>query len=343
MKVSMIQLQAAIDRAALPSDTFEQIHAELTADQERVSGFEIAHISYYLGALLIIGAMGWFITNGWDRLPGSTIMAIAVGYGILFGATGSLLFQRAATRMPGGLLTTVAICMTPLAVYGLERTLGWWPANDPGSYSRFHPYIHASWVLMEVATIAVAGIGLWFTRFSFITAPAAYALWYLSMDATAWFFGTQWNFHQECRISIVFGLGMLVLAYLLDGIPEIDLSFWFYLFGLLTVTGGLTLLGGGNQLAKAIYCLIHLAMIPLAVILQRRVFLVFGAIGVFSYLMGEATGYFRNSLGFTFSLTAIGVLFIAAGIAYKRNEKVLATRLSPWVPARVRHRHICLV
>jgi hypothetical protein len=80
-------------------------------------------------------------------------------------------------------------------------------------------------------------------------------------------------------------------------------------------------------------------MIALAIILQRRAFLIFGAIGVFAYLMGEAEGYFRNSLGFTVSLTLIGVLFIAAGIAYKRNERVLEARLSPFVPNRVRHRH----
>jgi len=51
------------------------------------------------------------------------------------------------------------------------------------------PYINASWVVMEVATIAVAGALLWVVRFPFITAPAAYALWYLSMDGTALIFG----------------------------------------------------------------------------------------------------------------------------------------------------------
>jgi hypothetical protein len=58
--------------------------------------------------------------------------------------------------------------------------------------------------------------------------------------------------------------------------------------------------------------------------------------------MGEAQGYFRNSLGFTFSLTLIGILFIAAGIAYKRNEKLLEAKLSPLIPSRIRHRHAAL-
>jgi len=342
-KFSLGQLRIAVERAGLSPDIFESIRSALIVDEDSAPSFELAHISYYLGALLIIGAMGWFITSAWDRLSGSTLTAIAIAYAILFGTVGVRLSAKAATKIPGGLLTTVAVCMTPLAVYGLERTLGWWPATEPGSYTRFHPWINASWVVMELVTVAVAAIALRFIRFPFVTAPAAYALWYLSMDATAWLFGVHWTFRQECRISVIFGIAMLVAAYLLDGMPELDFSFWFYLFGLLTFTGGLTLLGGGSQFGKALYCLIHLVMILLSVILQRRAFLVFGAIGVFSYLTAEASSYFRDSLGFTFSLTLIGSLFIAAGVAYKRNEQRLSASLSPFIPKRVRHRHASLI
>jgi hypothetical protein len=336
-KISVEQVRAAVERAGLPPEIFNRIEAALKAEPETSASFEAAHISYYLGALLIIGAMGWFITNGWDRLSGLTIAGIALVYAVLFGVVGVRLFGKASTRIPGGLLTAVAICMTPLAVYGLERAAGWWPAGDPGSYTRFHPYINASWVVMEVATIAVAGAVLWVVRFPFITAPAAYALWYLSMDGTALIFGTHWTWREECWISVWFGLAMLTVAFLLDG-RELDFAFWFYLFGLLTFTGGLTLMGNGTQLTKAIYCAIHLAMIGLAVVLQRKAFLVFGGIGVFAYLAGEAETYFRNSLGFTFALTLIGILFIVAGIAYKRNESALEAKLAPLIPARIRKR-----
>ena len=338
-KFSAGQLRTAIDRAGLPPDTFSRIQVALAIDQKESPAFEAAHISYYLGALLIIGAMGWFVTNAWDTLSGITITGIATAYGVLFGVVGVGLFRKTSTKIPGGLLVAVAVCMTPMAVYGIERAAGWWPTTDPGSYTHFHPYIHGSWVAMESATILVAAIAIRFVRFPFITAPAAYALWYMSMDATALIFGKSWTFHQECWISAAFGLAMLICAYILDGAPELDFSFWFYLFGLLTFTGGLTLLGDGSQLGKAIYCLIHLAMMVLAIILQRKAFLIFGAIGVFAYLMGEAEGYFRNSFGFTFSLTIIGIFFIAAGITYKRNEAALEAKLSPLIPERIRHRH----
>jgi hypothetical protein len=263
-KISASRLRAAVDRAGLPPDTFQRIQAALAAETEIAPNFEAAHISYYLGALLIIGAMGWFVTNAWDRLSGLTLSAIAIAYGVLFGGTGARLFRKAATKVPGGLLVAVAVCMTPMAVYGFERAAGWWPESDPGSYANFHPYINGSWVLMECVTVLVAALALKFVRFPFITAPAAYALWYLSMDATALIFGAHWTFHQECWISVIFGAAMLIVAYLLDGVSELDFSFWFYLFGLLTFTGGLSLMGSGSQLGRALYCLIHLALMALA-------------------------------------------------------------------------------
>lgn len=338
-KISIAELQAAVERAGLPADTFERIQGVLAAEPETAPAFEAAHVSYYLGALLIIGAMGWFITSAWDRLSGWTITGVALAYAVVFGAVGARLFRRAATRIPGGLLVAVAVCMTPLAVYGLERAAGWWPAADPGGYTRFHPWIDASWVVMELATVLVAALALWRVRFPFITAPAAYALWYLSMDGTAWLFGKHWTFQQECHVSVIFGLVMLAVAWLLDGIPELDFAFWFYLFGVLTFTGGLTLLDSHNEWGKALYCLIHLAMLVVAVVLRRRVFLVFGGLGVFCYLASEAQQHFRDSLGFTLALTAIGVAFIVAGIAYKKNERRLEAKLAPLTPARIRLRH----
>jgi len=333
------QLQTAIERAGFGSETFQSIRAELVGITQAQPGFEAAHIAYYLGALLIIGAMGWFITDAWDKLSGIALVFIALAYAVVFGWVGALLYRRSATLIPGGLLTAVAVCMTPLAVYGGERQLGWWTATDPGSYTHFHPYIDGSWVLMEAMTILVAAIALKHIRFPFITAPAAYALWYMSMDATALISGNHWTFHQQCWISVVFGLVMLGVAYFADGETDKDFSFWFYLFGLITFTGGLSLLGGGSQVGKAIYCLLHLLLIVASIVLQRRAFLIFGALGVFIYLADEATGFFRNSFGFTFALTALGIAFITAGILFKRNEDRLTAWLSPLIPLRVRHRH----
>ena len=337
--ISEQRLRSAVQSAGYPAEVFDNIRQHLAAEPESAAAFEPAHIAYYLGAVLIIGAMGWFITSAWDSLAGITLTAIAAVYAAVFGGVGYLLAQRPGTRVPGGVLVAIAVSMTPMIVYGLERQFGMWPVDDPGKYSDFHPYIRSGWVYMELFTLLASFIALRFVRFPFIAAPGAYALWYLSMDGTALLFGHAWTFQQEAHISVIFGVVMMLVAYLLDGERDVDLAFWFYLFGLLTFSGGLSLWEGGTQLGKAIYCLIHLGLIVLSVILQRRAFLVFGALGVLFYVGDEAFGFFHDSITFTFGLTAIGIAFIVAGLVYKKNEPSLTRALLPLIPGRIRHRH----
>jgi hypothetical protein len=332
------QLQTAVDAAGLEAGTFERLRAQLLAQPDVKPGFEAAHVAYYLGALLIIGAMGWFMTNAWDSLGGLGITAMAVAYGAVFGGIGVMMYRKGFV-IPGGLLATVAVCMTPLAVYGIERKIGWWPEGDPGSYTNFHPMINGSWVGMEAVTILVAALFLKFVKFPFLTAPAAYALWYMSMDATSLIFGRTWDFHHECWISAGFGVVMLGIGYFADGDGDADYSFWFYLFGLIAFCGGLSLLGDGRQMGMVIYCVIHLCLIVLSLLLQRRAFLVFGAIGVFAVLCREATEFFQNSYSFTLGLTLLGIAFIALGMWFKNNEAAWTAKLKPLMPERVKRRH----
>lgn len=333
--ISEKQLRTAVDRAGLPEDAFHRILLALDDAPQTASRFEAAHVSYYLGALLILGAMGWFIGSSWDRLPGIALFLIALAYAALFGGLGLRLCRQPATRVPGGILVAVAVGTTPLAVYGLERQLGWWSAG----HALASHAAAGNWVLMELATLAFAVLALRSVRFPLLTAPAAGALWYLSLDVPTLLFGTHWTFHQECWMAIGFGLLLLLAAYRLDDDSELDFSFWFYLFGLLSFNVGLTMLGDGGQFDKALYCLLHLLLLLLAVVLQRRVFLVFGAVGIFAYLIDEADSYFRNAFTFALGLTVLGAFFIAAGILYKRNERSISTKLRPLMPTRIRQRH----
>src|SRR5437660_7651308 len=83
------------------------------------------NVAYYFGAMLVIAAMGWLMTLGWENFGGKGIFLIATLYGFFFAMAGLRLMAQPQTRIPGGLLVTVAVCMTPLAVYGFERMTGW--------------------------------------------------------------------------------------------------------------------------------------------------------------------------------------------------------------------------
>src|SRR5713226_1342199 len=100
------------------------------APQRRFTGLNVA---YYFGALLVISAMGWLMTLGWEAFGGKGIFLIATLYAFFFTMAGLRLLAQPQTRTPGGLLVTMAVCMTPLAVYGRAPTRATTAGSSPGS------------------------------------------------------------------------------------------------------------------------------------------------------------------------------------------------------------------
>ena len=174
--------------------------------------FDGLNVAYYSGALLVIAAMGWLVTLGWENFGGKGIFLIATLYAFLFTMAGLRLLAEPQTRTPGGLLVTMAVCMTPLAVYGFERMTGLWPGADPGQYRGFFPWIRGGWFAMEAATVLTGLIALRKVRFPFLVAPIAFVLWFMSMDAVpALFLAQPWDGDIARRVSIAFGLAMVLI------------------------------------------------------------------------------------------------------------------------------------
>ena len=299
--------------------------------------FDLAHVAYYFGALVVIGALGWFMTLGWESFGGVGVMLLSIVYALLFALAGRTLWFRENLRVPGGLLFTLAVWMTPLAVYGLERALGWWPEGDPGAFRGYHVWVKGSWLLMEAATIIAALVALRFVRFPFLTFPIAFSLWYMSMDLTPLLFGQQeFDWNQRLWVSLVFGLCVLVASFLVDRRTREDYAFWGYLFGTLAFWGGLSLMESGSELNKLFYCLINLALILLSVLLERRVLLVFGALGVMGYLGHLSYTLFKDSTLFPFVLSFIGIAIIYLGVKYQRNRERIERATRRLVPDSIR-------
>src|SRR2546430_3923297 len=124
-------------------------------------------------------------------------------------------------------------------------------------------------------------------------------------------------------LTLLFGATVLGVTYLLDRRTDQDYAFWLYLLGLVAFSGALTYDGVGS----ITYCLINLGLMLVAVLLQRKTFMVFGAIGVYSYLGHLAFYVFKNSLLFPAALTALGIAIIAAGVWYRSREAAVEAAL----------------
>ena len=307
------------------SQRFEPFPDTPDRPAEQAKGFNLVTVAYYFGAMLMIGGCAWFLGDKWDVLGTGGVLGTALIYATVAASLG-LWLRTKGFVVGGGLLVTVAVTLVPLIVYSIQKLFGIWPADDPGGYENYYAWINGSWIVVELATITVAAIALYFVRFGFLTAPLAFSFWFLSMDVAGLIF-REASLTGEKRqwISVVVGLITLFVGYALDkafGEPEKlksqDYAFWCYLFGTMAFWGGLTSMHGDSELSKAGYAFVNLCLIGVAIALRRTVFLVFGAIGVHIYLGHLAYRVFQDSFFFPFVIAFLGLSLILVTVLAQR-------------------------
>ncbi|MBE7383287.1 MAG: DUF2157 domain-containing protein [Leptolyngbya sp. SIO1E4] len=336
MKIEREDLDWAVSKNLISAESAEQLWQAWQEHKKNVPQFNFVNVAYYFGALIVIAGMSLFLTLAWEQLGGGGIFGLACIYIAIFALTGWHLWFERDLKIPGGLLTTIAVCIVPLAIYGFQRMLGIWPEGDPGNYSNYHVWVKASWFYMEVGTILAGLLALRWIRFPFLTAPIAFTLWYMSMDLTPLIFGKEnYTWDERLLFSFWFGLVVIVAAFLVDRRirrSQGDFAFWLYLSGLIAFWSGMTLMDAGSERERFFYFLINLFLIFLSVLLRRRVFVVFGGMGVFSYLGHLSYQVFADSLLFPIAVSFVGVLVIFGGVQYQKHYAAWEARLHRVLP-----------
>lgn len=280
--------------------------------------FDLVHVAWYAGALLIMGALGWFANLGIEAWGGPGVLGIAVVYGVVFAAMGAVLWRTPDMKALGGVLVAVAVAMTPAAVYGLERTLGIWPDADPGQYEGFYDWINGGWLAMEIATIVVGAIALRLVPYSFVVLPLAITAWFMSMDIAGVVLHHP-DREERAVVSIVVGLALGLVAYLLRRRQREDLGYWLEVAAVLAFNGGLMSVRSEQLGTKFIFLAIQCGLLSLGAAWQRRVFTIGGIVGVFG-LVEWVTTRSDDSEQLWMSI-GVGLCLLAFG---------LATRWAQW-------------
>lgn len=340
MKILNSDLNSAVQKGIINSEQATKLwnHFEsLRPDQARFQGL---HVLYYFGGILILASMSWFLTTAWS--DGTAVMAISGLFALMYTIVGNTLWTKQNLKIPGGLLITAAVGLTPVFIYGFQKATGLWPQEAPGEYRDYHIWVKGSWFFMEVGTIIAAVVALRFFRFTFITFPLAITLWYMSMDLTPLLFGkNDFSFDERKLVSCIFGFIVLMGSYFVDKkYRDIDFAFWTYLYGMLAFWGGLSMMDSNSELNKFIYCLLNVGFIILAVYLRRRVFIVFGTLGVLGYISHLAWKVFKDSYAFPIVLALLGIFIVFLGVKYQKHknkfesfvESCLPTFLMKWRP-----------
>ena len=285
--------------------------------------------------MIAIGAMTLFMNLGWESFGGLGIVFISLFYAsVALKLTNT--FEAKNLVIPAGICGSFVIALTPLAVYGIQHALGVWP--DESIYREYHRYIKWHWLYMELSTLVIGVIIAWRYKYPFLIMPIAVTLWYLTMDIAVMISGGEYNWELRKLVSMYTGLLMIALAFWIDvrSRYKADYSFWIYLFGVIAFWGGMSLQYSNNELSKFIYFMINLLMISVGVLLVRRVFVIFGAIGCTGYIGHLAANIFRDSWLFPISLSLLGLFIIYLGVLWQKNESTITKKTRAVLPQALR-------
>ena len=308
--------------------------------------FGFVNVLYYFGGLVAISAMGLFMTIGFESMGAAGLLAIGLGYFVACLKVADH-FKSRALPVPAGLLATLAVVLVPLVVWSAQSLAGLWPPGGSGTFRAYYTIINWRWMTLEFVTLAAGVVMLWRYRLPFMVMPVAVTVWYLSMDiahALMQTNGFDWQFSRD--VSVVFGMATVALAMWVDVRTRLsrntewqqDFAFWLYLFGATMFWCGLSLQNSDSEVGKFLYALLNVALVLGGAAIGRRVFTVYGALGVAMYLGHLSHQVFRNSMMFPFALTLIGLAVVWLGVVWQRNEAAINARLAQYVPAGLRPR-----
>lgn len=335
MKLSRNMMDKAVAEHIISQEQAHNLIEFLKNLPDQSPGFNLTNVLYYFGGLIAIGAMSLFMSLGWELYGGWGIFFLCLCYATL-GLALAHRFRDTGFKIPAGICATFVICLTPLAIYGLQKGMGWWP--DDSVFQQYNYFIKWQWIFMELGTLMVGIILAWIYRYPFMIMPIAVTLWYMSMDLTSMISGGSYSYELGAMVSMYFGLVTLLIAFWVDvrSSKSGDYAFWLYIFGVMAFWGGLTSQHSDSEVSKFLYFCINLVMIFIGVILNRKVFVVFGAIGSCFYIGYLAFQVFKDSYFFPFALTLIGVGIIYLGILWQKYEANLTIKMRAYLPEPIR-------
>ncbi len=318
MRYTDEHLNEAVKNDIFSDEQVTQFRNYVKNANNHVSKFQM--VLYYGGGLLIISALTWLMESSWDSFGALGMIIVSSLYITVFLIAGYIIFFKKKLEIAGGLLLAVPIAIMPLFLYSLLQSFDFWPQG--WTYSDYYFWVNGKWIILEIGTILFALLILAKTKFPFHVFLIAGALWFLSMDMVKIVYQkTYITWTERAIISNIFGLIMIGIGYFADIKFKKDYSFWFYLFGLLALSSGLSVFYNNDVLKFILLGAANVLLILFSVFIKRNVFLVFGTIGLTEFLSRLSWKFFRGSVFFPFALTIIGVLLILSGIFFQKNRK----------------------
>lgn len=302
---------------------------EGTSAPDRISPTTIL---VYIGVFLVLVASVVFVALGWSdmgaaqRLMWGTL-AVAVPWigGTLLRRSG----QPLAAHGSNALMAVGSVALI-LFTYTFANIAGWWPEQSVRQVDRYRQQD----IMMAGQFLTVGATAFFAFRFR--------AAWMLAISGlVGWTFWAQaidrfWRPDQSSDVALwkmaLYGVALIVLGLIVDRLAWRQHAFVLLFVGLFVAFVFLGVDAYDNALGPT--GLLFLGMAFVAIVLSAltdyRVFLVFGALGLYGWLSALVVETFGGSRPVAFGLILLGAFIVAVGLLWQY-------RLGGWLQRRRDH------
>ena len=279
--------------------------------KERKSGLNLVTVAYYFGGLLAFFSFTFFVGSNWEDLSDWARLGVTLGTMLVIGTLGAWIRFKWGYPTAGGLLLFVATAILPLFIFIIAKVLGVWP--DTGSFYGLR------FALLYLSLVSLAGAlaVLILTRFSLISLIVAAFVHLTTLDIAQIIKGAR-AAYTELSAATCGGLILLGIALTLwEKRPH---AFWFKLYGLvgLQITFTILFVRNDNVLFGLLFFFVYLIMVGLSLRFREIIYLVFGDIGVYTYIVKLVFDIFRGTVYFSLLLGIIGLSIVVLAVLYQR-------------------------
>jgi hypothetical protein len=277
----------------------------------------VAIVTGLVSFALVLGAFGAAVA---ETVGASGLLAVSLLYASVTGVFSWFLISKREKRFAGGISALISVSMFPFVIASLEQLLGLWP-EDLALFQGYHFWVYGSWLMIELTTIGAGCIAIALTRCPFILIPVLLSLWHFSMDIASIIAQQHYESQGSAQAgSIIFGITLLFIAYVLDRKTREDYSFWGYFFGCFALFAGISSMAApAPVIFAAVVCFIVLSLTG-AFFLERRLLFIIGNLSMFAVVSLLMSNAFTDTAVLFFSLSALGTAQISVFFLYLRRE-----------------------
>lgn len=278
-------------------------------------------------------ALGAILLVAWEGAGPPAALATALGEAAALAAGARALARRSDRAAPyAAVLAALAVPLAAAAVRAGQDWAGVGPAAPPDSLGG---WLAGPSFLPAAAAVAAALAALWALRAPLLSAVLVAALWAAGSTALPLVFGPAPTWEQHAMFWVLVGGVALAIGAALDGRLPRDHAGALYLAGLALCCGGITTLHADSGPSLAAGIAAYALLVLWGLLLDRRRFAVFGALGIASGL-GRLADFALADPVVPFVFTALAAATVAAALLHERFAPAWRRALLGAAPGAVR-------